>query len=115
MSDGVAVYEAVDDGQDFVFREFNRASEAICGLKRDQVIGRRITESFPDIERAGLLDAFRRVWRSGKAERLPVARYEDDRFAAWVENYIFRLDSGEVVAIYQDVAKRLALPDAPPA
>jgi PAS domain S-box-containing protein len=114
VSDGVAVYEAVDAGSDFVFREFNRASEAICGLTRDQVLGQRLTAMFPDVERVGLLDALRRVWRGGAPERLPVASYQDDRFAVSVENYVFRLAGGEVVAIYQDVGHRPRLRDAPP-
>jgi DNA-binding response OmpR family regulator len=44
---GVAVYEAVDDGQDFVFRDFNMAGERIDGLKKADILGRRITEVFP--------------------------------------------------------------------
>ncbi|MCP5112120.1 MAG: PAS domain S-box protein, partial [bacterium] len=43
MSDGVAVYEAVRDGEDFVFEDYNRAGERIGGISREQVIGRPVT------------------------------------------------------------------------
>lgn len=59
MSSGVAVYEAVDDGRDFMIKDFNAAAERIESVSRDQVIGRRVTEAFPGVEAMGLLDVFR--------------------------------------------------------
>jgi PAS domain S-box-containing protein len=106
MSDGVAVYEAVDDGDDFIFREYNKAGERIGRNTRSEVIGRRVTEVFPNIEKLGLLKVFKRVWQSGKGEYFPMSSYQDDRLQIWVENYVFRLPEGELVAIYNDVTDR---------
>ena len=47
MRSGAVVYEAVDDGQDFIFRDINTAAEKIDALHREQLIGRRLTEAFP--------------------------------------------------------------------
>ncbi|ASQ90230.1 hypothetical protein CHL67_04190 [Prosthecochloris sp. GSB1] len=105
MSSGVAVYEAVDDGRDFVFRDFNNAAEKIDKLKRNDVIGKRVSELFPSIEQFGLLDVFRRVWETGRAERYPGTVYEDNRIVGWRENYVYRLSGGEIVAVYDDVTK----------
>lgn len=106
MSDGVAVYEAVDDGNDFIFREYNKAGERIGKNRRNDVIGRRVTEVFPSIESLGLLEIFKRVWESGKGEHYPINSYRDDRLQLWVENYVFRLPGGELVAIYNDFTDR---------
>lgn len=103
MSSGVAVYEAVEDGADFVFKDFNRAGCQIDQIVRDDVIGRRVTDCFPAVEEFGLLEVFRRVWRTGQPEHLPIARYEDDRIAGWRDNFVYRLPSLEVVAVYDDV------------
>jgi PAS domain S-box-containing protein len=105
ISDGVAVYQAVDDGRDFVIREFNRASERICGILREQVVGRLVTQVFPDVAGYGLLDTLRRVWRDGGVERLPAASCQVGRIAMWVDNQMFRLANGEVVAMYRASAK----------
>ena len=40
MSAGVAVYEAVDDGRDFIFRDHNAAGLRINDMTREQIIGR---------------------------------------------------------------------------
>lgn len=106
MSDGVAVYEAVEGGEDFLIREYNKAGERIGKNRREDVIDHRVTEMFPGIEQLGLLDVFKRVWRTGKAESFPIGSYRDERLHIWVENYVYRLPGGEIVAIYNDVTDR---------
>ncbi|MES9991006.1 MAG: PAS domain S-box protein [Candidatus Thiodiazotropha sp.] len=106
MSDGVAVYEAIDDGADFVFREYNKSGERIGKNRREDVIGHRVTEVFPGIEHLGLLEVFKRVWLTGKAEYFPIGSYQDERLRIWVDNYVYRLPGGEIVAIYNDITDR---------
>lgn len=105
MSSGVAIYEAVDNGQDFRFVDFNPAGERIDDISRDQVIGRRVTEAFPAVKEFGLLEVFRRVWKTGVPEDHPVSLYQDGRVSGWRDNHVFKLSSGEVVAIYDDVTE----------
>ncbi len=106
MSNGVAVYRAVGDGADFEFVDFNHGAEIIEKKKKQDVAGRRVTEVFPGVQEFGLLDVFRRVWRSGQSEPYPLALYEDERVTSWRENYVYRLPSGEIVAIFDDVTDR---------
>jgi PAS domain S-box-containing protein len=106
MSSGVAVYEAVEDGEDFVFKDMNKAGENSGRVRRTEIIGKKVTEVFPGVEDIGLLDVFRRVWRTGKPERHPVSLYKDKRLTHWVENYVYKLPSGEIVAVYDDVTER---------
>jgi PAS domain S-box-containing protein len=106
MGNGVAVYEAVDDGADFVFSNMNKAGEKSGRVERTEIIGRRITEVFPRIKDIGLLDVFRRVWLTGEPEHHPVSFYKDERISQWVDNYVYKLPTGEIVAVYDDVTKR---------
>ncbi|MEW6554750.1 MAG: PAS domain S-box protein [Actinomycetota bacterium] len=106
MSSGVAMYEAVEGGEDFVFVDFNRAGERIEGVTRGSVVGRRVTEAFPGVEEFGLLEVFRRVWRTGEPEHFPLAQYRDERITGWRDNYVYRLPGGEIVAVYDDVTER---------
>jgi len=106
MSSGVAVYEAVDDGKDFIFRDFNRAGEKIEKLKRDELIGKNLLEVFPGVKEFGLFEVIQRVWKTGKSEHYPVAIYQDERISGWRENDVYKLSSGEVVAVYDDITKR---------
>jgi PAS domain S-box-containing protein len=106
MPDGVAVYEAINEGQDFVFQDFNRAGELLDHIKRDDLLNRPVTQVFPDVEDFGLLSVLRRVWQTGQAEQLPISLYKDGRLEVYRQNYVYRLPSGEVVAIYEDVSEQ---------
>jgi PAS domain S-box-containing protein len=104
--DGIAIYEAVDDGRDFVFADINKGSEAIDDIKREEVIGRSVLEVFPGVEDFGLLEVFRRVWATGTPEHHPISLYQDDRIAGWREHFVYKLPSGEIVAVYHDETDR---------
>ena len=106
MSSGVAVYRAVDDGADFVVIDFNHGAEVIDNISREKIIGRRISEVFPGVRKFGLMEVFRRVWQTGDSEHFPVSVYKDERITGWRENYVYRLPSGEIVAIYDDITAR---------
>ena len=109
MSDGITLYEAVNDGEDFVLLEHNHAGENITGLTHEDVIGLRVTEVFPGVVDFGLLEVLCRVYQTGMPEFLLERFYQDERLSFWADNYVYRLPSGEVVAIYTDITnKRLA-------
>jgi PAS domain S-box-containing protein len=107
MSSGVAVYEARDQGASFVLKNLNRGAERIDSLRREEAVGRDIEQVFPDIEESGLLAVLRNVCQTGRPERHPVRRYEDGRITGWRENYVYRLPSGEVVTVYDDMTARM--------
>jgi PAS domain S-box-containing protein len=101
----VAIYEAVDDGNDFVFVEFNQAAEEIEHINRAEVIGRSVLEVFPGVKAFGLFDVFQRVWRTGEPEHHPVSMYRDERLASWRRNYVCKLPNGRIMAVYEDVTR----------
>ncbi len=106
VSSGVAIYEARNDGEDFVFVDFNAVAEDIEHIKKEELIGKSVTEVFPGVKEFGLFEVFRRVYKTGTPEHLPVSIYKDERITGWRENYVYRLPSGQIVAIYDDVSAR---------
>jgi diguanylate cyclase (GGDEF)-like protein/PAS domain S-box-containing protein len=106
MKSGVAVYEAINDGNDFVLRDFNRAAELMEGVTKEMVIGRSVLEVFPAVKEFGLFDLFQSVWKSGIPRHFPVSHYKDKRIDGWRENYVYKLPAGELVTIYDDVTER---------
>ncbi|MFO7831154.1 MAG: PAS domain S-box protein [Desulfuromonadaceae bacterium] len=104
-SSGVAVYHPVDGGADFKFVDYNQAAANMDNVERDAVVGRRVTECFPGVREMGLLEAFQRVYATGEPEKIPISQYQDSDLLAWRENRVFRLSSGEVVAIFDDLTE----------
>ena len=106
LKSGVAVFEAVENGYDFIVRDFNRAAETIEKLARHEVIGRRLTEVFPGIREFGLLDLLRQVWLTGEPAHHPARLYKDPRIIGWREHRLYKLPSGEVVTVFEEVSQR---------
>ncbi len=106
ISSGVAVYEAKDEGRDFIIKDLNRAGQQISRVKKEEIVGRSVLDVFPGVKEFGLFDVFKRVWRTGESQRHPVSLYADDRLSHWAENYVYKLPSAEIVAVYDDVTER---------
>jgi PAS domain S-box-containing protein len=106
MSSGVVVYEANHDGTDFIIRDLNPAGETITHVSVRDMVGRPATEVFPGLREMGLLEVFQRVWRTGVAEHFDAHLYHDEKLTFWAENYVYRLSTGEIVAVFDDVTQR---------
>jgi len=107
INSGVAVYEAVDNGKDFIFKEFNKAGEKIERIDRKDLIGKLVTEVFPGVKDFGIFKVFQRVYRTGEPEYFPENIYQDNRISGtWRENWIYKLSTGEIVAVYNDITRR---------
>jgi len=107
MKDGVAIYLAENDGEDFVFVDFNKAAEAITSSPREDVIGTRLSERFPAAKELGVFDALQKAWRTGESSHISVGKYRDRRIEIWVKNFIYKLPSGEIVAVFSDETERM--------
>ncbi len=103
MKGCVAVYEAVNNGEDFIIKDFNPAAEKTERIAKKDLLGKSVLQVFPGVKEFGLFDVFRRVWRTGNPENCPVRLYKDDRISGWKENYVCRIPSGEILAIYDDI------------
>ncbi len=106
MSNGVLVCEAVDDGADFLVQDLNHAAERIGQMAKGDVLGRRLTEALPGAGPTGLLAALQGVWRTGTSDHAAEFFYEDPRTRAWWETFVYRLPSGEVVMVFDDISGR---------
>jgi PAS domain S-box-containing protein len=107
MSSGVAMYEAIDDGEDFMFTDFNPTAEKIEKISRKEILGKRVTEVFPGVKSFKIFEVFQRVWQTGKPEYFSPNIYRDERDpGSWRESWVFKLPTGEIVAIYNDITER---------
>ena len=108
MTSGVAVLEAIDDGKRFVFRDLNRTVARREGVAREDILGRDIFEAFPDLAETDMPEVLQRVWRTDRAEHIPAVPRPPDGLR-WLEFYVYKLPSNEVVVIGNDLTDRKRL------
>jgi len=105
-SNAIAVYEAINNGEDFVFRDFNRTGEKIENIRREDVIGKKVCDVFPALQKSGLLEVFRDVWESGDPAFHSPFYYNDGRVEGWRQNRVYKLPTGEIVTMYDDLTEQ---------
>jgi PAS domain S-box-containing protein len=99
----VAVYKAKNGGEDFVIKDFNTAAEKVEKVNRQDIIGKSILEVFPWIREFGIFEVMQRVWKTAVPESFPAKFYRDNRIRGWRTSYIYKLPSGDIVVVYEDV------------
>jgi len=106
MSSGCAIYKSINNGENFAFVDINSSVEKIEGVKREEIVGKPVTKIFPGVIEFGLFDVFKEVYKTGVPQHFPISFYEDEKISGWRENFIYKLPSGKIVAIYDDVTKQ---------
>jgi PAS domain-containing protein len=105
MNSGVAIYRPTKDGKDFIIQDLNKSGEFIDNILKEEVIGKKLTKAFPGVKPMGLFEVLRRVNASGNPESLTESQYRDERISGWRRNYVYKLSTGEIVAVYDDITK----------
>jgi PAS domain S-box-containing protein len=112
MGNAVAVYKAVDNGNDFIFVDFNKTAEKTEKISKEDLIGKRVTEVFPGVKEFGLLDVLKEVWKSGNAKELPASYYQDSNITGWRKSFVYKLPTDEIIAVYDDITNRIEMINA---
>jgi hypothetical protein len=110
MTSGAGIYSVHGEGKkgaDYKVRFFNKKGLEIEQLAMEDAIGKSLTDIRPAIDDFGIIPLFQRVWQTGEPDFLPATYYEDHKFQNFYENYVFKIPSGEIVSIYNDVTDRV--------
>jgi signal transduction histidine kinase/CheY-like chemotaxis protein len=110
INTGVAVYKVINEGKtgnDYIIKDFNRYALEHENKAKDEVVGKKLKDIRPSIDDYGLINTFRQVWITGEPAFFPAKVYIDENFSNYYENRVFKLPSGEIVAVYDDVSERM--------
>ena len=106
MNSGVAIYEPRDNGEDFILIDCNRTARDMGGIAHSDLIGNALCESLPEICDSEIFKALKRVWKSGTPEMFSSLSPASPAHIRWQENRLYRLPSGEMVVLYDDITAR---------
>jgi PAS domain S-box-containing protein len=111
MPVGCAIYSVEGDGENFVFKDFNKASEKIENIQKEDLLGKSVTEVFPEVKKFGKFKVFQEVWKSGEDKYFPATCYKNDYDdiddpGTWRESWVYKLSNGDIVSLYDDITER---------
>lgn len=108
MKSGSVIFTVINDGSkgsDYIIKKFNRVGLKMEGKTLEEVVGKRFIDIRPNIDNYGLIQLMKKVWETGESGTLPTRIYIDEHYSNYYKNYVFKIPSGEVVTLYDDVTK----------
>lgn len=107
MNSAVVVFKLTDDGQDFICTDINRAAERVEKISREEAIGSLVSRIFPLVKELGIFKLMHQVFRTGERAEFPALYYDNQRTSGWSEGVIYKVATGNVVVLYDDVSQRI--------
>ncbi|MFZ5940312.1 MAG: PAS domain S-box protein [Bacteroidota bacterium] len=102
---GIVHFRWDEAAEDFIFEGFNRAAEEIERIRRQEVLGQPLKKMFPGIVESGYYRVLEEVHRKGGVQKLDPYPYQDPRISGWRESYLYKLSSGSIVSIFNDLTE----------
>ena len=109
MLDGFAYCRIIVDENnqpvDFVYLEINDAFEKLTGLRRENVVGRKVTEAIPGTKEANpeLLDIYGKVASTGEPIRFEIFFKP---LEIWLDLSVYSPKKGYFVAVFENITER---------
>jgi PAS domain S-box-containing protein len=109
MINGFARHKVLFDGHgkpvDYKFLEINRAFEKLTGLKQKDIIGKRVTEVLPGIEKDPFdwIAKYGRVAKTGEPARLETY---SDLLKRWYSIIAYSPEKDYFVTVFEDITQR---------
>ena len=109
MLDGFAFCRMIFDEQnnpvDFVYLEINDAFERLTGLKREAVVGKKVTEAIPGTEKTNpeLFEIYGRVALTCRKERFDIFFKP---LSKWFSISAYCPHKGYFAAVFEDITER---------
>jgi PAS domain S-box-containing protein len=109
MIDGFAyckmIFDEANNPIDFIYLRVNDAFEKITGLKRESIVGRKVTNAIPGIKETNpeLFEIYGRVALTGQKEKFEVFVKP---FNIWLQVSVYCPLKGYFAAIFEDTSKR---------
>ena len=109
MLEGFALCKIITDKHnnpvDFIYLEINDSFERLTGLKREDVLGKRVTEAIPEIKNfePSLFEIYGKVALTGETTKFEIFF---DPLLIWLSISVFSFKKGYFVAVFDNITER---------
>lgn len=105
MNVSCVIYEAVEDGMDFVFFDVNKIFERKEKINKIDLIGKKVSLTFPDSQK-GILETFQAVYKTKKAQTFIYEGLNAKLEEVAYKNEVFYIREDKIVALYSDISEQ---------
>ncbi len=105
INNAVAIYKPINNGKDFKLMDINFKGVQMSDLKKGEVSGKKFKELSLNKDFAELINVFKEVQRTGQSKEYLLEVYEQGKLKTYQQNYVYKLRSGEIINIYEDLTE----------
>ena len=109
MPNGSAIYRVTNSGEsdrDYIIEDLNKTALLYENKQKEELIGRTLSDLNPTTYSDNLIQSIEEVWKNEKTVHFSSRVPSGEDSITYYENSLFKLPSGEVVAIYTDVTEK---------
>lgn len=111
MNSAVVIFKLAADRNDFICTDINPAAERVENISRNQAIGSPVSHVFPMVKELGLDKLLFQVYDTGEKACFPAVFFDNYRAKGWSEGVIYKLSTGNIVVLYNEVSQRVLSED----
>jgi len=100
---GVLIYEPIPGSDDYIIKDVNKVTAALLRMPKEELVGKRLFEEFPDLPDPEIRNLLRRVLTTEQPEFVAPLKYRKMEDFPWIYHYVFKLPSGEIASFMIDV------------
>ncbi|MFA9396774.1 MAG: HD domain-containing phosphohydrolase [Clostridiaceae bacterium] len=107
LPSGIVAYDVKNNGEkgeDYKIKYYNKVAFSE-DEKTQGILGKKLIDIRPNIDGSQIIKGFKKVWDSGETLFVEATKYEDEKYDNWYENYVAKLDNGDIISIFNDVTK----------
>jgi PAS domain-containing protein len=104
ICNGILICEPINDGSEYILKEVNDATVRVLKKKKEDIIGKKLFEEFPDLLSPVIRDQLMRILTTGKPEFVTSLKYRTCDYFPWISYYFFKLPTGEIASFIVDVS-----------
>ena len=101
---GMHMYE-LDENGDLIFIDSNQTADDILGIKNRQLLGKTMTDAFPNIVNTEVPKRFNEIAQNGGYWEKEEINYEDGQFAGIFSNYNFQTAPNQVISLFKNITE----------
>ncbi len=111
INNSSAILEVNKDCNAFIIKDINNACEISMKKNKADILGRDIRELYTCDAGARVYNAMVDICKTGISKKLETMFFDSTEFSGWKETYLYKLPSGEIVVIFDDISEYIQVRD----
>ncbi len=111
QSSGIIIIELADNSKGFYIKDINSSGCNILNRSSELLIGQKLTEVLTGFKDHHFISTLQRVWNDSEPEEFLSLKYHDYHAEFWADYRTFKLPSGELALVFDDITEKKAFAD----